>query len=226
MACELCEAARITEWFHEDETCWVADCEICQVPMVVWKRHGPEPSDKERSHMLDRLHAVAEARFGEGGYSELAYANVVARHFGTMDALMGAGATRATLWLNLGWAVVLVPTLWFASEAGGIRGAAYAQTGVAILVAVPLAAYALHRARVALAPVGLALVRPLGAAVLAAAVAVVVVRFAGTNAFVQLAVAGTAGVLVYVPIAVPREQLRQLWTALRHRQPAGAALAE
>ena len=123
-------------------------------------------------------------------------------------------------------AVVLVPTLWFASEAGGIRGAAYAQTGVAILVAVPLAAYALHRARVALAPVGLALVRPLGAAVLAAAVAVVVVRFAGTNAFVQLAVAGTAGVLVYVPIAVPREQLRQLWTALRHRQPAGAALAE
>ncbi|TMM43851.1 MAG: lipopolysaccharide biosynthesis protein [Actinobacteria bacterium] len=143
-----------------------------------------------------------------------------------MDALMGAGATRATLWLNLGWAVVLVPTLWFASEAGGIRGAAYAQTGVAILVAVPLAAYALHRARVALAPVGLALVRPLGAAVLAAAVAVVVVRFAGTNAFVQLAVAGTAGVLVYVPIAVPREQLRQLWTALRHRQPAGAALAE
>jgi len=143
-----------------------------------------------------------------------------------MDALMGAGATRATLWLNLGWAVVLVPTLWFASEAGGIRGAAYAQTGVAILVAVPLAAYALHRARVALAPVGLALVRPLGAAVLAAAVAVVVVRFAGTNAFVQLAVAGTAGVLVYVPIAVPREQLRQLWTALRRRQPAGAALAE
>ncbi len=143
-----------------------------------------------------------------------------------MDVLMGAGATRATLWLNLGWAVVLIPTLWFASEAGGIRGAAYAQTGVAVLVAVPLAAIALHRARVALAPVGLALVRPLLSAVLAAGVALVVARFAGPYPFVQLALAGTAGVLVYVPIAVPREQLRQLWAMLRRRQPADPALAE
>ena len=41
--CELCEAARITEWFFEDDTCWVADCEVCDVPMVVWKQHGREP---------------------------------------------------------------------------------------------------------------------------------------------------------------------------------------
>ena len=41
--CELCEAARITAWHHEDDVCWVADCEICMVPMVVWKQHGPEP---------------------------------------------------------------------------------------------------------------------------------------------------------------------------------------
>ena len=23
--CDLCEAAQITEWFHEDDVCWVAE---------------------------------------------------------------------------------------------------------------------------------------------------------------------------------------------------------
>jgi PST family polysaccharide transporter len=139
-----------------------------------------------------------------------------------MDVLMGAGATRATLWLNLGWAAVLIPTLWWAAQADGIRGAAVAQTAVGFLVAVPLAAIALRRARVALAPVGSALVRPLLAAVLAAAVAVVVARFAGPYPIVQLFVAGSAGVLAYVPAAVPRDQLRQLLAALRRREAASA----
>ena len=67
--CELCEAARMTTWYHEDDVCWVADCEICMVPMVVWKRHGPEPPHGELDHMLDRLSHVATARFGEAGYS-------------------------------------------------------------------------------------------------------------------------------------------------------------
>ena len=49
-ACELCDAARITEWHHEDETCWVADCEVCGVPMVVWKHHGHEPPEADVDH--------------------------------------------------------------------------------------------------------------------------------------------------------------------------------
>ena len=140
----------------------------------------------------------------------------------SMDALMGAGATRATLWLNLGWAAVLIPALWWATEWDGIRGAAIAQTGVGVLVAVPLAAVALRRANVALLPVATALVRPLLAAVLAAVVAAVVVRFVGPNAFVRVAVAGSAGMLVYACTAVPREQLRQ-WLALASRRGNAAA---
>ena len=62
--CELCEAARMTEWFHEDEVCWVADCEVCSVPMVVWKRHGAEPPAEEVEHMLASLAAVADRRLG------------------------------------------------------------------------------------------------------------------------------------------------------------------
>ncbi|MGO9196918.1 MAG: hypothetical protein ACLQK4_07290 [Acidimicrobiales bacterium] len=68
-ACDLCEAARITEWHHEDEICWVADCEICGVPMVVWKRHGPVPAPEEVDHMIEELSRVARERFGESPFS-------------------------------------------------------------------------------------------------------------------------------------------------------------
>ena len=139
----------------------------------------------------------------------------------SMDALMGAGATRATLWLNLGWAAVLIPALWWATRTGGIHGAAIAQTSVGVLVAVPLAVVALRRANVALAPVAVAVVRPLLAALLAAAVALIAVRFAGPHPFSQLAVAGTAGLLAYIPIAIPRDLLRQLLSvSLRRRAEA------
>ena len=63
--CDLCEAARLTEWHHEDELCWVADCEVCGVPMVVWKRHGAEPPEADVAHMLEVLVEVANRRFGD-----------------------------------------------------------------------------------------------------------------------------------------------------------------
>ena len=49
--CDLCEAARITPWFHEDDVCWIAECEICAVPMVVWRCHGTEPPAERLEHM-------------------------------------------------------------------------------------------------------------------------------------------------------------------------------
>jgi hypothetical protein len=47
-ACELCDASRTTEWFHDDELCWVAECESCFVPMVVWRQHDPDPPEEIR----------------------------------------------------------------------------------------------------------------------------------------------------------------------------------
>jgi hypothetical protein len=67
--CDLCEAARITEWFYEDDTCWVAECEICEVPMVVWKFHGNAPPEADVEHMLARLGSVADERLGVDGWS-------------------------------------------------------------------------------------------------------------------------------------------------------------
>ena len=51
--CELCEAGHLTTWYHEDEICWIADCEMCAVPMVVWKLTRGDTS-RRRSRPHDR----------------------------------------------------------------------------------------------------------------------------------------------------------------------------
>jgi hypothetical protein len=63
--CQLCEAARITPWYHEDEICWIAECEICEVPMVVWRFHGVTPPPEHLDHMLAKVREVAAARLGD-----------------------------------------------------------------------------------------------------------------------------------------------------------------
>jgi hypothetical protein len=63
MSCELCDAARLTEWFYEDDECWVAECEACRVPMVVWRVHDPHPPDDVKAMLHDRLAAVVERHF-------------------------------------------------------------------------------------------------------------------------------------------------------------------
>jgi hypothetical protein len=65
--CDLCAAARITPWFHEDDVCWIAECELCATPMVVWRRHGTDPGPDELAHMHRELGRVAETAF-DGHY--------------------------------------------------------------------------------------------------------------------------------------------------------------
>ena len=62
--CLLCQAARITPWFHEDDVCWIAECEICEVPMVVWRWHGTVPPPEHVAHMQARLAEVAAQEIG------------------------------------------------------------------------------------------------------------------------------------------------------------------
>ena len=66
--CDLCVADRYTHWYSEDDVCWVADCEICATPMVVWRAHGVEPTEPEIEHMLARLGAAADVRYGNGAW--------------------------------------------------------------------------------------------------------------------------------------------------------------
>lgn len=79
--CELCEAARFTHWYHEDDICWVADCEACSTPMVVWKQHGTEPPVEHVEHMLAVLAEAGDLRFGAGSHSVDRVMRQVPGHF-------------------------------------------------------------------------------------------------------------------------------------------------
>ncbi|MCW2941162.1 MAG: putative polysaccharide biosynthesis protein [Actinomycetia bacterium] len=133
----------------------------------------------------------------------------------TADVLTSLGTTRYTVALNLTWFAALIPALIIGTRLGGIRGASLGQAIVGLLVAVPLGGLMLHRAGVRLRPIGPALVRPLLAGVLAATTMVALSHLTSGIPFVQLAVAGGAGFILFVLIVVPRAQLRALGGRLR-----------
>jgi PST family polysaccharide transporter len=134
-----------------------------------------------------------------------------------MDVLMSTGATRWTFFINLGWALAVIPALWFGTRAGAAAGAAVANAAVGVLVAIPLSIVALERAGVRLGPIAPRLVRPLLAGGLAGVVTLALHAVLGPNPFVQLAVAGTGGLLTYFAAAVPRADLKTGIAALRRR---------
>jgi hypothetical protein len=66
--CELCRAERITEWFYEDEVCWIAECEQCSVPMVVWRQHDVTPDADTLGHLHRALAEVVLTHYGGEHY--------------------------------------------------------------------------------------------------------------------------------------------------------------
>ena len=66
---DLCEAAVITTRYFTDDDCWIADCEICLVPMVVWNTHDVAPPEDVLERLRSALTTVADAEFGEGHWS-------------------------------------------------------------------------------------------------------------------------------------------------------------
>jgi hypothetical protein len=59
----------MTAWHHEDDLCWIADCEVCDTPMVVWRDHGSTPPAEDVDAMIGQLIRVATARFGVGKFT-------------------------------------------------------------------------------------------------------------------------------------------------------------
>jgi hypothetical protein len=64
-SCMLCQAKKITPWFHDDDVCWIAECDICAVPMVVWRFHGTQPPADHVAHMRARVSEVAAREVGD-----------------------------------------------------------------------------------------------------------------------------------------------------------------
>jgi PST family polysaccharide transporter len=120
------------------------------------------------------------------------------------DVQTGLGNTRVSIWLNLAWLVALLPALWFGAHAGGTRGAAGAHAVVAVVVAIPLAVWMMHRSGLDMRPVLRRSARPVLAAVVAGVVMALVARPLDAP-LLQLVVAGGLGTVVYVLIALPAD---------------------
>ncbi len=61
--CLLCQAEKITPWYLDDELCWIAECTICVLPMVVWKSHDPDPDAATKAELHRRLAEVVGEHF-------------------------------------------------------------------------------------------------------------------------------------------------------------------
>lgn len=66
--CELCRADRWTHWYAVTDDGWIADCEVCAVPMAVWWHHGPDATAEVQERLLAALAAAADERFGAGNW--------------------------------------------------------------------------------------------------------------------------------------------------------------
>ena len=85
-----------------------------------------------------------------------------------------------------------------------------------MFVALPLAVLALRVAGVSLVLTLPAHVRPTIGAAIAAAVIMLVDSIVSGSSFVQLVLAGSAGLIVYILLVVPLDQFRQLNTLRAH----------
>ncbi|WP_431932124.1 oligosaccharide flippase family protein [Nonomuraea jabiensis] len=139
-----------------------------------------------------------------------------------LDILNGQGATRSTVWMNLGHAAAMIPAVIVGTHLDGIRGAAIGQAAAAVLVALPLAVLAVQRAGVRLAPALPGLVRPVAGALVCAAVMLGLAMLTQGSPLVQLIVAGGGGLLAYVLVVVTRDQFHIVSDRLVRLLPARA----
>ncbi|MPY96167.1 MAG: oligosaccharide flippase family protein [Acidimicrobiia bacterium] len=133
-----------------------------------------------------------------------------------LDLLIAHGKTHATLRAELLWLVAAVPALWFGAELGGIRGVAIGHVLAAALVAAPVFLLEARRVGATLKPVGADLARPALGAAAGVVVAALLVQRSNTP-IVQLALAGSATIVAYVLVAVPRHKLGAVAARARHR---------
>jgi hypothetical protein len=66
--CDLCLAVVKTTRYYGDDECWIADCTICQVPMVVWTSHDPRPPAEVKERLASQLARVADEVLGAGAW--------------------------------------------------------------------------------------------------------------------------------------------------------------
>jgi len=74
--CPLCRAEKLSEWFFEDEVCYVCICVTCHLPMIVLRHHG-KPSEQE----LEHLKCISKKVFPEKQWRGYARSIPMEQHF-------------------------------------------------------------------------------------------------------------------------------------------------
>lgn len=133
------------------------------------------------------------------------------------DLLVGVGRTRTTLVLQTIWLIALVPALEVGVRADGLEGVALAHAIVAIVLAVPLFGIAAYRAGANVGDAARRLIRPLVAAVIAAAVGFAIRDHLGGR-FLTLAGAGSLIIVVYLAFVLRRAAIESGLQRLRARR--------
>ncbi|MGH8905618.1 MAG: lipopolysaccharide biosynthesis protein [Egibacteraceae bacterium] len=118
------------------------------------------------------------------------------------DFLVALGESRTLLWLQGLWLAALVPALAAGARLGGIGGVGAAHMAVALLVVVPAYLWVLLRQGVSIGGLARNLARPVVASVLVAVTAASLRSLLHTD-FVELAIAGTAGLGVHALVVLP-----------------------
>jgi PST family polysaccharide transporter len=127
------------------------------------------------------------------------------------DIQTGLGRTQVSVWLNLAWLLALLPALWIGVQAGGVRGAAMGHAAIALVVAIPLAGWMLHRSGIEMRPVLRRTARPILAG-LASGLTMAVIAVPVSAPVAQLVLAGGLGMGVYLLLAMPL----RAWATSRH----------
>jgi O-antigen/teichoic acid export membrane protein len=122
------------------------------------------------------------------------------------DFLVALGRTRPNLAIQALWCAALVPVLPIGAHLGGFEGVAWGHAAVAVGVVLPAYAVVLRREGVRPVAVVAAAARPgLGLCLCAAAVTAVVSIVPGS--FLDLALGGAVGLLVYAAVVFPMRRL-------------------
>ncbi len=97
--CDLCEAAPLTPRLDQGPSYWIAECESCGVPMVVWRVHDADPPGAVRVALWHRLARVANQAYGPGRWHIDDHLRTIPDHYHaharpTSSRWEGAGADR------------------------------------------------------------------------------------------------------------------------------------
>jgi O-antigen/teichoic acid export membrane protein len=133
------------------------------------------------------------------------------------DLLVGVGRSRTTLWAQVAWLAVLVPALQLGVTTNGLRGVAVAHALVAMVIALPIFAFAAHRAGADVFDVCRRLARPALATVVAVAIGLTIRDRLGGE-FTTLAGVGSLVVVLYLALVLRRDGAAAIVRWMRSRR--------